>query len=89
MSGTPQKLHFSKRNGISYPKLISRSPMAWILGMELTPRTSRLFIATEWESSVATTLIERLHASCNATVGILGDGMLMWEVEGGVEGERN
>jgi hypothetical protein len=22
-------------------------------------------------------------------VGILGDGMLMWEVEGGVEGERN
>jgi len=35
---------------------------------------------------MATTLIERLNASCNATVGILGDGMSMWEVEGGVEG---
>jgi hypothetical protein len=31
---------------------------------------------------MATTLIERLNASCNATVGILGDGMSMWEVEG-------
>jgi hypothetical protein len=57
--------------------------MAWILGMELMPRTSRLFI-TERKSRIAT-LIERLNASCNAPVGILVDGMSMWEVEGGVE----
>jgi hypothetical protein len=56
--------------------------MAWILGMELMPRTSWLFIVIERKSSMATTLIERLNASCNATVGILGDGMSMWEVEG-------
>lgn len=63
--------------------------MAWILGMELTRRSPPLFIATERKSSMATTLIERLNASCNATVGILGDGMSMWEVEGGVEGKSN
>jgi hypothetical protein len=62
--------------------------MAWILVMELTPRTSWLFIVIERKSSMATTLIERLNASCNATVGILGDGMSMWEIEGGVEGEQ-
>jgi hypothetical protein len=62
--------------------------MVWILGMELTPRTSQLFIAIERKSRIATP-IERLNAPCNATVVALEDGMSMWEVEGGVEGESN